>query len=149
MAVWTLSLSILYNQRRPGRGNLEFRQVQGAARRAPLAALGLVLAHFTLAGLPLLAGFPVRLALWQSLAGLSLPAALLTLLSSMGMVIAGTRTLAVLVTGENLGAWKFSETFIQKLLLVTGWVMLVLVGLFPQWILGPISQAASAFIFTP
>ena len=149
MAVWALSLSILYNQRRPGRGNLEFRHVQGAARRAPLAALGLVLAHFTLAGLPLLAGFPVRLALWQSLAGLSLPAALLTLVSSMGMLVAGTRTLAVLVTGEDLGKWKFSESFIQKLLLVAGWIMLVLVGLFPQWFLGPISRAASAFIFTP
>jgi NADH-quinone oxidoreductase subunit N len=149
MALWALSLSILYNKRRPGRGNLEFRQVQGAARQAPLAALGLVLAHFTLAGLPLLAGFPVRLALWQSLASLSLPTAMLVLVSSMGMVIAGTRTLAVLVTGENLAGWKFSESFIQKLLLVTGWIMLVLIGLFPQWFLGPISQAASAFIFVP
>ncbi len=149
MAVWALSLSILYNQRRPVRGSLEFKQVQGAARRAPLAALGIVLAHFTLAGLPLLAGFPVRLALWQSLAGLSLPSAMLALVSSMGMVIAGTRTLAVLVTGENLGVWNFSETFIQKVLLVLGLGMLLLIGLFPQWFLGPISQAASAFIFTP
>ncbi len=149
MAVWALSLSILYNRRRQSSSNLDFKQVQGAARQAPLAALGLVLAHFSLAGLPLLAGFPVRLALWQSLADFSLPVALLALASSMGMVIAGTRTLAVLVTGENLGEWRFSETLFQKILLILGWIMLILIGLYPQWFLGPISQAASAFIFTP
>lgn len=145
IAVWALSLSIIQAQQ----GGLEFRKVQGAAHHLPLAAIAAVLAQFSLAGVPLLAGFPVRLALWSSLAEINLSTAFLALAGGVGLLIGGMRTMAVLIAGDEPPRWKSTETTAQKLLLTLGCIMLFLLGIFPQWLLIPIQSMAAAFTNLP
>jgi formate hydrogenlyase subunit 3/multisubunit Na+/H+ antiporter MnhD subunit len=141
MAIWALSLSTLNDQLK----NLNFKQVQGSARKFPLITTSIVLAQFSLAGLPLLAGFPVRLTLWSTLARESSILALLALLGSTGVLVGGIRTLAVLVSGKEINPWKISENRAEAVLLIIGWIILFTIGIFPQ-ILTPIGQAASIFM---
>jgi NADH:ubiquinone oxidoreductase subunit 2 (subunit N) len=141
LGVWALALAVI----RPRFSTLSFREVQGLARVAPVACGSLILAHFSLAGLPLLSGFPVRLALLEGLSEVSLLRAMWVLLGSLGLLIAGLRTLAVLVMGREDGGWEVTETWTQRLFLLTGLVGLVLLGLVPQWFLPLLARLPLAF----
>ena len=68
LAVWALALSIL----KRNEYSLLLNEMQGLARSFPAAVTALILAQLSMAGFPLLAGFPARLAVWQELAGQSL-----------------------------------------------------------------------------
>jgi len=60
-------------------GSLELSAVRGYARKLPLLSAGLVLAHLSVAGLPLLASFPIKIAILSQ----------------------------ALVEGRGLGVWSF------------------------------------------
>jgi NADH:ubiquinone oxidoreductase subunit 2 (subunit N) len=139
LSIWGLALAALQkavmgeNRDLPVEQALTYRYVQGIARRYPFAAAAALLAHFSLAGFPLLAGFPVRLALLDALSGESISLSLAGLFGLAGLMAGGIRTLAVFISAEGALAWESLETIPQRLLLGLGAVMLVLVGLFPQW----------------
>jgi formate hydrogenlyase subunit 3/multisubunit Na+/H+ antiporter MnhD subunit len=141
LAVWALALTAvqLRNQ------DLRFRSVQGLARSLPFASAGLVLAQFSLAGLPLLAGFPVRVALWSVLARENLLIALLVLLGNAGLLVGGVRTLVVLVMGAEEHDWHSLETWAQRAMLVAGMLALLVAGILPQWFLPLMASMAQAF----
>lgn len=141
LGVWSLALSI-FLARSPSLG---FREVQGAAREAPLAASALILAHFSLAGLPLLAGFPARLALLEGLARVSPLSAFWILLGGLGLLAGGLRSLAVLVMGKNEAGWRITESWPQRIYLALGIVGLLILGLFPQWFLPLFADLPRAF----
>jgi formate hydrogenlyase subunit 3/multisubunit Na+/H+ antiporter MnhD subunit len=141
LGVWALSLAVI----RPRFTTLGFREVQGLARVAPVASGSLILAHFSLAGLPLLSGFPVRLALLEGLSAVSLLSGFLVLLGNLGLLIAGLRTLAVFVMGKAEGEWQVTENRAQRLFLLAGVVGLVILGLVPQWFLPLLARLPLAF----
>jgi NADH-quinone oxidoreductase subunit N len=128
LALWALSLSIL----RSHAGGLRFRQAQGLARRLPFATLGVCVANLSLAGLPLLAGFPQRFALLTELARQSPSYTVVVLLGMGGLITAALRSLAVLVMAPENQPWEISEHRWQIVLIVAGSLALLLVGLFPQ-----------------
>lgn len=140
LGIWGLALVALKNavmgenSELPAEQALNYRHVQGIARRYPFAAAAVLLAHFSLAGFPLLAGFPVRLALLDALSGESVSIALAALFGMVGLMAGGIRTLAVFISTEGALPWESLETLPQRLLLGLGAVMLILVGLFPQWL---------------
>jgi NADH-quinone oxidoreductase subunit N len=136
-------------------GGLKFPQVQGIARRMPVATAGVVVALFSMAGFPLLAGFPVHLALWETVGRQFQWAAVWSLIGSAGLVAAGLRSLVVLLadpaasdadrsaSGDSLTAptageadrsasWMVKETRLEILILGLGIVALVAAGLFSQ-----------------
>ena len=130
--VFSLALSAI----RARTGGLDFHQVQGVARRLPIAAAGVVLAQFTLAGLPLLAGFPVHLALWETVGKQYLWAAMWSLFGSTGLMAAGLRSLSVLLASPEDTSWKVGETRLGSHLtdrryhcIIGGWAFLT--PLFP------------------
>ena len=128
LAVWALGLSII-------KGNLHslhFDSLQGLARSYPLATTGVILAHLSMAGLPLLAGFPPRLALWEQLAQISLGLAAWLLVGFFGLLVGAFRSLSVLCTTQERIAWQWKETRIQDVMLITGVFLLLALGLFPQ-----------------
>ncbi len=129
LALWSLALTSLQEHSK----DLSFRNVQGLARRAPVAASSLLIAHFSLAGFPLLASFPVDIALWTALSSQSLSAALLVLLGFIGVLFAGARTLAVLVMGQENENWRIHEARPEIFFLGIGMGMIFLIGLLPQW----------------
>jgi NADH:ubiquinone oxidoreductase subunit 2 (subunit N) len=119
--------------------------VRGAAWDHPVASAGLLLANFSLAGLPLLASFPVRLALLEGLGETSSLAAFGALLGSIGLLAGGLRTLSSLITGPEERVWRSFESWSQRLYLGIGGVALLLVGLFPQFFLLFFAKMPSVF----
>ncbi len=128
LGVWTLSLSIFQLD-----APLRYETLQGLGRKYPLAAAGLVLSNLTLAGMPLLASFPARQALWEKLAATSFSSALWFALATFGLWFAAIRSLTVLVMSKEHAPWKSVELNEQRVLVGLGLLGLFLFGLFPQW----------------
>ncbi len=133
LSIWALALSIIKRRAYP----LKFSDIQGLARKYPVAAGSLILAHLSVAGFPLLAGFPPRIALFQALSSESLSAAFWVFLGLGGLLAAAFRTLAALVMSDEDAGWEINETWVQIAMLVIGVLGLFVLGLFPQ-ILQPI-----------
>lgn len=128
LLVWALSLTRLKEQVEP----LRYSTVQGMARSHPITVAGLVLAHLTVAGFPLLAGFPIRLALWEGLAGQSLSVAFWFLVGILGLLTGAIRTLAVLVMAPEGTGWEVQERWGTGIMIGLGAIGLVILGIFPQ-----------------
>src|SRR5215211_2662743 len=71
LAVWSLSLTVIMENVE----TMRFGAAQGLLRITPLAGAGMIVATLSTAAFPLLAGFPARLALWESLSHISLSSA--------------------------------------------------------------------------
>jgi NADH-quinone oxidoreductase subunit N len=133
--VFSLALSTI----RARTGGLDLRQVQGVIRNMPLASASVVVSLFTLAGFPLLAGFPVHLALWETVGKQFHWAALWSIMGSAGLMTAGLRSLAVFLTTSNEksltreSSWKVTESRLEIILLGAGIAALLVAGLFSQF----------------
>ncbi len=128
LAVWALALSIIKRKAY----SLRFSEVQGLARSYPIAVAALIFAHLSVAGFPLLAGFPARIALWQELAGQSLTISFWAFAGLFGLLIAAIRTLAVFVMAEENKPWELNESWVQSAMLGLGVIGLFILGTFPQ-----------------
>jgi NADH-quinone oxidoreductase subunit N len=128
LLVWAISLTRLKEQVEP----LLYRNVQGMARSYPITAAGLILAHLSVAGFPLLAGFPIRLALWEGLASQSLTVAFWFLVGILGLLIGAIRTLAVLVMAPDGTDWEVQERWGSGIMIGLGVIGLFILGIFPQ-----------------
>jgi len=128
LAVWSLGLSIL---KREG-FSLRLGDMKGISRKYPIATGAIIIAHLSVTGFPILAGFPPRLALWQELASQSLFTSFWVFLGTLGLLIGAIRTLAIFVMAEAGTGWSLNETRIQAGLLGTGVIVLFILGLFPQ-----------------
>jgi multicomponent Na+:H+ antiporter subunit D len=126
--VWAMALTRLGENAKP----LRFGKVQGLARQYPITAAGLILAHLSVAGFPLLAGFPIRLALWEGLASRSLGVAFWFLIGILGLLTGATRTLAVLVMAPQGTGWELQERWGTGILIGLGVIGLLILGIFPQ-----------------
>ncbi|MBC8331979.1 MAG: hypothetical protein H8E28_08360 [Anaerolineae bacterium] len=131
LGIWAVSLSLL----RTHVLDMRFSSVQGMARRFPMIAGAVVVAQFSLAGMPLLAGFPTALILWEQYATSEYWPVLLSILGSASLMISGFRTLAVFVMGldELKHEDDFNQWFVPRAILFIGVSFLFLMGLFPQW----------------
>ena len=127
--VWTISITILKKHAH----DLKFTDLRGLARKFPLASAGILLSNLALAGIPLLASFPVRQALWEKLAAQSTPTALWFGLATIGLWAAALRTLAVLTMAPEHTLWESNESWAQRLLIGIGMAGLLFLGLYPQW----------------
>lgn len=141
LALWTLGLSILKNQK----ASLDFASVKGLVRRYPLAVSAIMAAHFSSSGIPLLAGFPPRIAIWETLTETSLLAAFWFGVGLLGLFLSAVRSLAALVTAADFTYWQSQESWPQRILLGTGIVVLFLLGLFPQIVQPLLSTFALMF----
>jgi len=141
LAVWALALVIIQSKV----GSLKFDNVRGVAYSMPIASVSIVIATFSIAGLPLLAGFPVRGSLWTVLVDQSTISAMLTLVGIGGLLFAGFRTLAVLLDNPLQLGWQFTEGRSQIVLLIVGWIILILMGILPQTFLPSLTEITSIF----
>jgi len=127
-AVWSLALTILKEHSE----TMRFSSVRGMLRKFPFASTGLILASLSTSGLPLLAGFPARLALWDALARTSLSIALWMGIGIIGMFITSFRMLAVLSMADEYTGWEVNENWLEGIMLGLGMTGLFILGLFPQ-----------------
>jgi formate hydrogenlyase subunit 3/multisubunit Na+/H+ antiporter MnhD subunit len=129
LLLWNFSLSILQAQA----GELSLDNLKAAGRQWPYAAAGVLLGSFGIAGLPLLAGFPSHLAVWETLAAASPTAFPWVFTGSAGLILANIRLLSTLFVPDGPIVWMARETKAQKVLSVLGWALLVLLGILPAW----------------
>jgi NADH-quinone oxidoreductase subunit N len=129
----------------PAKDALRFHNIQGIARRIPITAGCLILANFSVAGLPALAGFPVHMALWRELAIEAPILSILALLGCSGLLIAGLRSLAVMVMGTEESSWVITEKWELILFLGIGALFLILMGIFPQWFIPQVANISQIY----
>ena len=154
MAVGSQALTALQK----GAASLSFPSLRGLAFRKPIASFSAVLALFSLAGLPLLASFPIDLALWSELVQESWLVSLSALLGSASLLAAGLFSLAALLSSPPQAAGETPETGpapvgavtlergFQAVILVLGCLALFVVGLMPNWLfsfLGNLAQIST------
>lgn len=139
VALWSLSLSVLKN-----RTTLDVQGLRGYFQRMPLASCGLLMGILGIAGLPLLAVFPMRLYLLENLAQESEGIVLWALIGSVGMLIAGLRLMAALVNSEET-EWHIEENRGQAFYLVGGMLILLVIGIFPRWFFPSVQNLLKAF----
>jgi formate hydrogenlyase subunit 3/multisubunit Na+/H+ antiporter MnhD subunit len=128
LAVWSLSLTVIKDNVE----TMRFAAAQGMLRITPLAGAGMVIAALSTSAFPLLAGFPARLALWESLARVSIGGALWLGIGIIGLLISVFRSLAVISMAEEYTTWELHESPAQVLMLGVGVIGLFVLGLFPQ-----------------
>jgi len=136
MALWAESLSAVQSKV----NNFMLDSLRGISYRLPAASFCLVLAQFSLFGLPLLASFPIYLILWTNLARISLMSVLALLLCSAGLMSASLRTIAVLLQEKDGVSLEINEDRFQLFLLVLGGLALLITGLKPSWLFLPLLQ---------
>ena len=143
----------------------QFTGLQGVARRLPIATVGLVLGCLALAGFPLTAGFPTHWALgravwnwalpfspWAQGAGTDASASgqwagglvLLALLTaSTGIVIGVLRGLSAMLGADPREDLERQPIIASFMVLVLA-ALVILLGLYPQILLDPITSAVDA-----
>ncbi len=140
LALWALSLALLKDRE----GSLDYQETSGLLRRYPLIASGLLMACFSLAGLPLLAGFPVRIVLLEQLSQQSMLLVAWALVGSAGLFFSGFRALAAMAGSAEPG-WKVGESRVQVVLLGGAMLMVLLIGLLPGQFLPGLVRLLLAF----
>lgn len=125
-----------------------FTQVAGVSRQVPAAVTGLIIGGLTLAGAPLLAGFPPRWQLIHSSADVASVLPVLVVLAGLGVAVGYLRglkaTLALNNSTKNGRRLKAPLTFAEpRLLLVLISllvVIIILLGLFPSVLIEPLQS---------
>jgi len=141
LAVWSLSLTVIQEHAK----SLRFNAVRGLLRSYPFASAGLILSALSTGAFPLLAGFPARLALSESLSQVSLVAAFWLGIGIIGLLISSFRTMAVLSMAEEYTSWELREDWLQGIMLGLGMIGLIGLGLFPQFIQNLMSDLPAMF----
>src|SRR5687767_5092939 len=103
LAVWSLSLTII----KQNVEEMRFGPARGILRITPLAGAGIIVATLSTGSLPLLAGFPSRLALWEGLSRDSIGAALWMAIGIAGLLTSAFRSLAVISMADEHSGWTF------------------------------------------
>jgi NADH-quinone oxidoreductase subunit N len=130
LAVWSLSLTVI----KENVETMRFGAARGLLRITPLAGAGIIIATLSTGAFPLLAGFPARLALWESLSRVSLSSALWMSIGIIGLLTSAFRSLAVISMADEYTTWKPRENTAQMIMLGLGMIGLFILGLFPQTI---------------
>ncbi len=142
LGVWSLSLSHL----RQVMSSFSYDSAAGAARQWPIISSGILVGYFTLAGLPLLAGFPLYWALGASLRSYPLWINAWYIFGALGLIIGGVRMLAALT--RNSGEERvliIGNPFYRSLILAVN-ISLILLGLFPQIIMQAAQSITKIFL---
>lgn len=120
----------------------------GLIRHFPLSGLALVVSAFSFAGLPLLAGFPLRLVLLENLAKEALFSTVWVLIGQAGMLFCCFRLLAALIGFSPAEPAEREEIWPAGVLLAVGVLAIFIAGLAPSfvsdWML-PLLNAFSRF----
>jgi len=126
IALWSLALAVL--QKNGLATTLD--GLTGAMRRYPVASAALALVYFSVGGLPLLASFPVRQPLLETLAAQSLPVTAAVMVGNLGFLLGAYRMLVALVRSDHKD-WMRSEHWLDSIMLLFAMLLLGLAGMLP------------------
>jgi formate hydrogenlyase subunit 3/multisubunit Na+/H+ antiporter MnhD subunit len=104
----------------------------GIGKSSPLLIVGLLAAQFSIGGLPLLAGFPLRVAILEEIATQSAGITLAIIIGIGGIWAAGLYSLAIFLRSESKWNKLFESNLTVNALLILGIAGLLVMGLFPH-----------------
>jgi NADH:ubiquinone oxidoreductase subunit 2 (subunit N) len=128
IGIWSLSLTNLKGVL----GNLEYGDAQGILWQWPVTTSGILIGYFTLAGLPLLAGFPIYWALGSGLTLYPFWISASYLAASSGLLIGGLRLLSLITKDSGEETVLIAGRSFYRYLLLGLNLLLVLLGFLPQ-----------------
>lgn len=144
VVVWAAALSYLKQQTG---GELSLTRLSGAGHHFPLVSIALIITQLSLFGVPFLAGFSARFALWRLLAPVVPAIAAAALVGNTGLLLGTLRTLNALFVpfpnddpaglDSTAGIVDFDGRLVSERLLEWGGfglyvLVLALLGLFPS-----------------
>lgn len=142
--LWGYTLGLIKTHTR----SLTLPSLQGFARRFPILSIGLLVAQLSIAGLPLLAAFPIKLTLFTALQGSGDAFFTWSFIGNLGLFLFTLRLLPYLVTPEreigNQG-WAFNEYPYEYLPILAAIILLILMGLMPKTFLAVLKDTLTAF----
>lgn len=129
--------------------SLDMNAVQGFGRKFPLLSAGLILAQLSLAGLPLLASFPVKIALLTDTISIRAGLGTWAFIGNLGLFLFTIRLLFILIMETNeevsVSLWSITEKRSEYLPVIIFVLILVVIGLFPDTFLSGITGILTAF----
>ncbi len=142
--LWSYTMSLIEHHA----VSTDFSKLKGHAHFFPFLSLGLILAQFSIGGLPLLASFPIKGILLVETFNASSALGGWSLVGNLGIFIFSLRLIIVFVMPKDKSIpikWNHTEKvyeFIPTLIII---LVLILMGLFPNTFLTGITQALSTF----
>ncbi|MBN2256962.1 MAG: hypothetical protein JW704_03960 [Anaerolineaceae bacterium] len=141
----SLSLAVLMEHQ----SSLELKGLKGMYRQSPFATSGYLVALLSIAGMPMLANFPIRVVLTGELGAIDPFVAGLSVAGSIGLVFAFARILAALYNPVGEKKIVLSEDMLVIILIVAGVVVNTLIAFIPGILLSPLGNLLNAFIHLP
>ena len=130
LALWALSISNL----QVFTPSLVISDIHSSGKAWSWSFLGLILSGFSLAGMPLLASFPLHQSIWLALSRVSLPSVIWLFVGWGGLLIAMLRILATVLSSSASAPWGSNETLLQRFFIAFAVVALFILGIFPSWL---------------
>jgi len=130
-------------------GDLDIPAVQGLARKYPILSIGLLIVQLSVAGFPLLASFPIKIAMMSATFKLDGALGGWCFIASLGLVIFTVRLLSRFVTPKDAELpqkWIFSERPYEYIPILIVILFLVISGFFPNTFFARIIDTLSAFL---
>lgn len=129
IALWGISTSILADHGT----DLSFSKLRGLLLDFPIVAIGLVISLFSIGGLPLLGGFPVKALLIREVASNSAFLEIFwILIGQMGFLIGALRLLGNVIGEVGQETIKIHENWIELTFLLAGVLGLFIMGILPS-----------------
>ena len=141
---WAVAISRLHHDHE---GELHLGKLWGKGHQTPIAAFTAVIGVLSILGMPLMAGYSARFALWRELSSVAPAVAMFSLLGNLGLMIGGLRILNALfipfaaveapaspLTEEPVtGSPRMINDQLFSLVLYVGWLAVMsAVGFFSQ-----------------
>ena len=129
-------------------GGLNLKIIQGEVLRIPYLSSGLILAQFSIAGMPLLASFPIKIALLSQVLAENMVSGLWSFFGGLGLFIFTIRLLLSFhqpIDIEIKQPWFLQDKFSHFLPILLMVIVLIISGLFPGKIFSGIIDILAAF----
>ena len=151
--IWAVSVKFIGSDY-----DLSLTNMSGLAYEHPIVCAALLLSHFTVSGMPILAGFNLRLSLFSSCFSQSETLGWIACIASGILIFSGIRLMFIFISPkqeENTGSRSYDERtryeiFMRRALLISLMVLLILISFFPSimeiFISGIRNQYAVLFI---
>jgi formate hydrogenlyase subunit 3/multisubunit Na+/H+ antiporter MnhD subunit len=143
--LWAFCTALIENNA----GSTQITTLRGFARHYPMLSLGLLLAQFSIAGLPLLASFPIKSAILSAVLQVNRSLGIWGLIGSIGPFFFTLRLLVEMIMPINESSaegWSRFEKPSETVPILVLIFVLLLLGLFPHVFLVKITQTLNAFL---
>ena len=128
LGVWSASLANLGHST----GDLKYESAAGILWNRPVTTSGILIGYFSLAGLPLLAGFPIYWSLGSGLSFFPLWIPIAYLAASSGLLLGGLRIFSLVTRKAGADTEPVEGSGFYRYFVLTINLFLILLGLFPQ-----------------